>query len=344
MTEPPDLGEVPEHTTRPDSGERDALSAFDAERQPTTRALLRLVGRHPAQMSEYLVLFSVRRQAPEIRSWVQRHGAVPGSPQYEELLDELRHDSVGFARLNGALAGTPLFISLVPAYLTVLSQQARMALRIAALNGNDPGDPKRAAELLVITGVYPSVDQAAAALKGLSIKEPEREKGPRSRTPVRRFIRAVGGLDAWVELVKQVLTLAGFLESSPDKVKPSRARQILDTVISIAVWVLTWIIPVLFMLLMAWDCEKRTREVFDRALATYGEPGAEGAWRGAMKKWRRQRPLRYLLVLLAVAVPFGVIGYAAETGASGTSWLRILAVLLGLMVTLTLTGIVTRRQ
>lgn len=333
MTNSSDLGEVPEHTTRPDSGERDELSAVDTEHQPTTRALFRLVGRHPAHMPEYLVLFSVARQGPEIRAWVQRHGAVPGSPEYEELLDKLRRESVGFARLNGALAGTPLFISLVPAFLTVLSEQARMALRIAALNGKDPGAPERAAELLVITGVYPSVHQAAAGLKGLSIKEPDREKGPRSRTPV----------SAWGVLVKQVLTLTGLIESSRGKPKPSRARQILDTVISIAAWAITWVIPVLFMLIMAWDCEKRTREVFDRALATYGEPGAKGAWHEAMKKWRRQRPLRYLLVLLAVAVPFGVIGYAAETGASGTSWIRILAALLGLTVTLTLAAIAKRR-
>ena len=58
------------------------------------------------------------------------------------------------ARIDGAVAGTPFFIALVPAYIAFLRQEVRFHLRVAALYGKDPADPQVAADFLVLRGVH----------------------------------------------------------------------------------------------------------------------------------------------------------------------------------------------
>ena len=42
-----------------------------------------------------------------------------------------------------------------------------------------------------------------------------------------------------------------------------------SAVFAFGLWALTWIVPITFMLAMAWNCEGRTRKVFDHALGYY---------------------------------------------------------------------------
>jgi len=211
--------------------------------------------------SEYLALFATHQQAPSVREWAERHPVALSSPEHDRLLREMRHDLLAFSRINGALSGTPFFIALVPAYVSVLREQARTALRIGALHGRDPGAPQRPAEVLVFLDVYPNVPAAEASLERIRLPSPGESSG----------LRQVGGLRAWVEVVTQVLILAGFIEPSPDKTKPRRATRALRTVLGLGLWALTWIVPITFMLFMAYTCEGRTRKVFDRALRYYGD-------------------------------------------------------------------------
>lgn len=292
--------------------------------------LWRAVRADPKNLPEQIVLYVTRQQASPVREWAEQHS----TSDREDLLHRMRHEMVGFSRINGALSGTPFFIALVPAYVSVLREQARAALRIAALNGRDPAGPERPAELLVFLGVYRSVEAAQDGLAPLRLPEAHKEK---------RGLRQVGGPRAWIELVTQVLVLAGFIEpSSGGKSKPSRSRRVLRRVLALGVWALTWIIPITFMLLMAWTCEGRTRKVFDRALSYYGDEEVdEQAWRSSMSRWRRERPLRTLLVAISVLIPLGLAGYVSETGSSG--WLKVVAGLAALVTALLLAGIVSRR-
>ncbi len=50
------------------------------------------------------------------------------------------------ARIDGAVAGTPFLIALVPGYLAFLWQEGRMERRIAALYGHDPRELETCAQ------------------------------------------------------------------------------------------------------------------------------------------------------------------------------------------------------
>jgi hypothetical protein len=206
-------------------------------------------------------------------------------------------------------------------------------LRIAALNGRDPGAPERPAEMLVFLGVFPSVQVAQDRLRPLHLTPaPDEERG----------LRQVGGLRTWIEVVTQVLALAGFIEPSSAKSKPRRSVRALKTAFSLGLWALTWIVPITFMLLMAWVCEGRTRKVFDNALRFYGDVEVDAAeWRRSTSQWRRERPLRTVLLGISVLIPLGLAGYVSQTGSSG--WLKVMAGFAALATVLVMAGSVSRR-
>src|SRR3954447_22007038 len=79
-----------------------------------TKELVRIAYRDPAHISERLTLHASRNLAEPSRRWAKealhaRPGATPA-----ELADDLRAQSVKIARIDGAIAGTPFFIALVP--------------------------------------------------------------------------------------------------------------------------------------------------------------------------------------------------------------------------------------
>ena len=43
------------------------------------------------------------------------------------------------------------------------------------------------------------------------------------------------------------------------------------------VWAITWVLPLTFMILMAWSCESHARELGNRALSFYGGDTDSGA-------------------------------------------------------------------
>jgi hypothetical protein len=305
---------------------------FGAGRQAGLAALQRLVRAHPERLPEYMALFATHQQAPSVREWAERHPVALSSPEHDRLLREMRHDLLAFSRINGALSGTPFFIALVPAYVSVLREQARTALRIGALHGRDPGAPERPAELLVFLDVYPNVPAAEAALERIRLPSANESSG----------LRQVGGPRAWVEVVTQVLILAGFIEPSPDKTKPRRATRAVRTVLALCLWALTWIVPITFMLFMAFTCEGRTRKVFDRALRYYGDVEVDkDEWKRSSSQWRRERPARALLLGVTLLIPLGLAGYVAQTESSG--WIKALGGLVALTTAMLLAGYVSRR-
>ena len=117
-------------------------------------ALVRLARRDPHHIPERLTIYSVDRQADGAREWARRaREAAPGGAP-AALADAQRRRTISTARIDGAVAGTPFFIALVPAYIAFLRQEVRFHLRVAALYGRDPADPGVAADFLVLRGVH----------------------------------------------------------------------------------------------------------------------------------------------------------------------------------------------
>ena len=183
-----------------------------------------------------------------------------------KIADELRTQSAHVARIDGAISGTPFFIALVPGYLTYLQQEMRMTLRTAALYGREPSELRTSAEMLALRGVHPDVDAAEAALKSV------REQAIPDRPAHRRSWRT------WVHSVYLLLVVGGFMSPSvaeEDKGTRGKVRAVFGVLLGVGLWVMTWVVPLTFMIMMAWGCETHARQLGRRTLLYYdGEAGS----------------------------------------------------------------------
>ena len=283
----------------------------------------------PERFPERLVLLAVARLGPATRDWARatRRAALDSSPA--GLSEAVRTRTARLARVDGAISGTPFLLALVPAYVTILWEQARMVLRVAALNGHDPTTRLAAAEILALRGLY---DTPAAALSALDAMGGAR--APRN-----------GRFRPWMRLGHRVLVLAGFLSPrDPDDAR-GRGAKALAGVAGAALWIVSWVLPLTFMLMMSWGCESSTRRLGTDALEFYGGPHASDA--RYHRSRRSDRPgrgelVRWVLVVVSIGVPLAVIGAAIVTHARGQGLLGFLAPLLGLSVVFALAAHVRR--
>jgi len=299
------------------------------------RELLRILRRHPAQLPERLMLFAVQRLGEPTRAWGERVRAHADARELADRCAAELHATTIASRIDGAVAGTPFFVALVPAYVTFLWTQARMVLRIAALQGRDTTDPAIVAELLALRGVHPSVEAAAGALAHLDEQPPAahgwREQGV-----------------AWFELVRRILILAAFAgPHSPDEPRQSRLRQVVFTAIGVLIWLGTYAFPVTFMLVLAWGCNNSTRQLGAVALDYYGvearaDPAAppDSRLARARRQLARVREPRALLwsaaIALTVAVPLVLIALAVGKRDHAGAWVSLVAPIAGLALVLVL--------
>jgi hypothetical protein len=271
-----------------------------------SRELARIAYRDPEHVAERLTLYVTDRQGDASRDWAQAaRTARPDTPP-AVIAEELRTSSAQVARIDGAIPGTPFFIALVPGYLTYLLQETRMTLRTAALYGHDPSSLQTAAEGLALRGVHPSVPSAEAALIAV------RDKRMPDRPAHRRSLRT------WVHSVYLMLVFGGFV--SPSSAKPKggavdQIRAVFSLLLGIGIWLTTWVLPVTFMIVMAWGCETHTRQLGRRALVFYdGEAETVRAAIAAADKRRDQGHdkraiLRTVALFLSVAIPFAFVAY-----------------------------------
>ena len=228
--------------------------------------LVRLARRDPHHIPERLTIYEVDRQADGARVWAQRaRDAAPDSSP-AVLADGQRRRTISTARIDGAVAGTPFFIALVPAYIAFLRQEVRFHLRVAALYGHDPADPRVAADFLVLRGVHKDAEQALAELEVVRAT-PLPPAG--ERTPLR----------SWYQATVRILILAGFLSAPEEDEETSqltlweKVMRAVRFVVAGLIWALTWIVPVTFMIMMSWACESDARRFGQRVITRYGERG-----------------------------------------------------------------------
>ena len=152
-----------------------------AQRPPTTFSKL---AADPGHAPELLALTAVQTIGPRAKEWATRtREAYPKAT--DTALARLAADQ--FTRFTspnsivGTLAGSYAPVTLIA---TTALTHARVILHVAAAYGMDPTDQARAADLLVLTRVHASRDDAEAALAAVQRRQA-------ATTPVQRIGRMV---------------------------------------------------------------------------------------------------------------------------------------------------------
>ena len=310
----------------------------------TARRLARIAYRDPEHVPERITLTGAQELGEPTLEWASRVQRERPGVARGVIAEEVRTQTARVARLDGAVAGTPFLIALVPGYLAYLFQEGVMERRVAALYGRDPRDLETSARILVLRGVHPTVEAAQAALMKVG-DNPFPEK-PTTRRPLR----------LWVQSVYSMLVFGGFVDppsddegDKGDKYAGWRLKAALGFLIGAAIWVTTWVLPVTFMIAMAWGCESHARSLGRRTIRFYGDESgiaeAEGGDQGAADRGRTKRELiGGALFVLSIAIPIAFIAYADHVSQStGINWLGALGALVAVSLVIAVTVIARRR-
>ncbi len=306
-----------------------------------SRDLWRVVYRDPEHVAERLTLYMADRLGDPSREWARSvRSARPDTPA-AKIADELRTQSAHVARIDGAISGTPFFIALVPGYLTYLLQEMRMTLRTAALYGRNPRDLRTSAEMLALRGVHPGLEAAEAALNSV------RDKGPPDRPAQRRSWRT------WVYSVYLLLIFGGFMSPSvanEDRGTRGKVRAVFGVLLGVGIWVTTWVLPLTFMIVMAWGCETHARQLGRRTLLYYdGEAdnvleAIKIADRRSDRGHDKRAIARAVALVLSVAIPIAFIAYVNHVRHTvGFNWLGALGALAALSLVIATAVIASRK-
>ena len=219
----PTAGDNRHNTTQPramTNGE-DVKQAVDPAAAPRSRRaraavsvpreLIRIVYRDPEHVCERMTLYASQRLAAPAHEWVQSTREAHPHTDVREIADGLGVQSARIARIEGAVAGTPFYVALVPGYMNYLWQELRMTLRLATLYGRDPAALSTAAEALSLRGVYPSLQAAEAGLR--AVQAASLPAKPQRRRSLR----------VWIDSVRRLLVFGGFLSPPSGPPAPERA-------------------------------------------------------------------------------------------------------------------------
>ena len=297
--------------------------------------------RDPEHVAERIALHSTQSLGEPSLEWAQRVQKEREGVPRAVIAEQVRTDSAKVAAVDGAVAGTPFLIALVPGYLLYLRQEARMLLRTAALYGRDPRELETTAEMLALRGVHPTVDAARSAL--LPVRDTPMPEKPAARRPWR----------TWVRSIYVLLIYGGFLSAPSDARKEGAhpwVKTAIGTLFAATVWVITWVFPLSLMVAMAWGCDSSARALGRRALIFYdGEADSAQAAIAAAKQQRdaghnKRRILRTALLVLSVAIPITFIGFVDhERQNTGITPLTGVGGLVALSLVIATAVIATRR-
>ncbi|MFJ5234172.1 hypothetical protein ACIQBJ_30230 [Kitasatospora sp. NPDC088391] len=139
-------------------------SGGEAERTADSRgaaaaALWHAVRDDPARLPEHLAELAVRQESgPATKAVARLSGTL------DERRDAVITHGIRLTMTEGCVVGGPLILLVPVAFCAGMLAQARMVLELAELAGADGDRTDRAAELLVLQGVYDTADDAKAAL------------------------------------------------------------------------------------------------------------------------------------------------------------------------------------
>ena len=271
------------------------------------RDLIRIIYRDPEHLCERMTLYASHRLAEPAREWAQATREAHPHTDLRDSADGLGVQAARIARIQGAVAGTPFYIALVPGYINYRWQELRMTLRLAALYGRDPAALSTAAEALSLRGAYPSIQAAQAGL--LVVQAAGLPPRPLERRPLR----------VWIYSARRLLVFGGFLSPPSGRHHHNLLswwRDVLGLLACAAVWIITWFFPATFMIAMAWGCHTHARQLF-RAAADYyaGATTPPKTLRQRAPHWRRHRKRNLangVALSISILLPIGFLVYATR--------------------------------
>ncbi|WP_062644967.1 hypothetical protein [Streptomyces maremycinicus] len=260
-------------------------------------------------------------------------------PTRAQLLARGRRATVA----EGAFVGGPFLVLIPVAFCAALLRQTRTILELAALTGRNPTERDRAAELLVLQGVY---DDVPAARTGLAAHtaDPhrpsdqhhpsEKPTGPRHPSggptgPHRPSGRSTGPLRRPAALWRLTLRMArllGLLTPVGPGGPPRRAARAGRWLLLAAVILVGLAAPLVWLPYMANSYDRATTRLNDRAVRFYfPQAGADDDAPPPRSRRRRLDPAalagagRALLSLLVpVTLAVGVL--VADLRIAGSRW------------------------
>ena len=291
------------------NGEEPAGSAGDKKRASEWRRLAKIAYRDPEHVAERLTLFGSKHLSEPSREWAEQVRKERPDTPLPAIAEEVRIQTAQVARIDGAVSGTPFLIALVPGYLAYLWQEGRMEQRIAALYGHDPRELETGAQT-------PGASRGAPDGRGRPGGPAEGER----HRPAGEARPNGDPLRVWVRSIYMLLVFGGFLSGPSGKERDDdshwRLRAALGFTGATVIWMITWVLPLSFMIAMAWACESHARSLGSRTMRYYagGSTDIEAAIAAAAEeedKGRTKRELlRGLLVVLSVAIPLAIVVYA----------------------------------
>jgi hypothetical protein len=141
----------------------------------------------PEYVPELLALAAVSRLGPQIRdhtAWLR--DTYPGATS-EGLARLATQRLVRQARNQGAITGLAGALTVLVDVAALAWTQASLVLHVAAAYGRDPADPQRAAELLVLWQVHPSVEAGRLAVD--AAHDPQAHPRTNPQSPAQPLIR-----------------------------------------------------------------------------------------------------------------------------------------------------------
>ncbi|MEE1820480.1 hypothetical protein PUR59_36385 [Streptomyces sp. SP18ES09] len=208
----------------------------------------------PARLPEALASFALRHLGPGAGPAVDRLRAARPDAGPATLRALVVSRGRRRVVVEGAFVGGPFLVLIPLAFCGALLSQARTVLELAATEGRDPADPERAAELLVLQGVYEDTASARAALE-------TRPAAPRAR-PARG--RTAGLRD----LILRMARLLGLLTPSGEQ-KSGRLARIGPWALVACVFLVGLVAPLVWLPYMAVSYNRATTRMMDRAVVFY---------------------------------------------------------------------------
>lgn len=212
--------------------------------------------RDPTHAPEVVVRHALPLLSPHVEMWWARTRRAHPSDSAERIARRVLRRSVHVARRGGLITGSTFYVAMAPALAMIYCEQLVVVLRIAAAYGRDPADPRRAAEILVLQGRYPTVEEAAAALARIGSAPAEGRR------------RATARLRTVVDLIRQAPSMIGL------RIRRFRTRSALEMVIG-AAEVASYFVPVVSLPVWAFANAHATRKLGRAAIDFYGRPAPD---------------------------------------------------------------------